>query len=96
MRIMLSLFMALWFTMANLTAGFGAETIKLPEHSSKGTVSVEEALQNRRSTRQFADRPPLGLGSGIVGVANDKAVAQALQLPQNDTPLLVMPLGYKQ
>ncbi len=23
MRIMLSLFMALWFTMANLTAGFG-------------------------------------------------------------------------
>jgi SagB-type dehydrogenase family enzyme len=57
MRIMLSLFMALWFTLVNLTAGFGAETIKLPAPVTKGTVSVEEALQARRSTKRFSNRP---------------------------------------
>jgi SagB-type dehydrogenase family enzyme len=56
MKVTLSLFLALWVTLVNLTAGFGAETIKLPGHSSKGTVSVEEALQGRRSNRQFAER----------------------------------------
>ena len=56
MKIMLSLAMALWFTLANLTAGFGAEAIKLPAPVTKGTMSVEEALQNRRSFRLFANR----------------------------------------
>jgi len=56
MKIMLSLAMALWFTLVNLTAGFGAEAIKLPAPVTKGTVSVEEALQNRRSFRLFANR----------------------------------------
>jgi len=224
MRIVLSLFMALWFTLVNLAPGFGAEAIKLPPPAKKGTVSVEEALQGRRSNRQFANRPlelaqisqmlwaadginspqgkktapaakaayaielyvvagergvtnlapgvyhylaadnalapvvqgelravvakacnsqawiekapvivvitgdyarcaakngeqkapmythmesgfvaqnlflqvgALGLGAGIAGGFNDKALAQALKLPQNDIPLLVMPVGYK-
>ena len=56
MKILLSLVMALGFTLVNLTAGFGAEAIKLPPPATKGTVSVEEALQNRRSTRKFANR----------------------------------------
>jgi SagB-type dehydrogenase family enzyme len=223
MKIVVSMTMAVWFTLANLTLGFGAETIKLPEHSTKGAVSVEEALQARRSTRRFVEksldltqvaqmlwaadginnpqgkrtapagraayainlylvvgergvtnlapgiyrylvpenslelvakgefRPAvvkasnsqawmaeapvmivitgdyarcavkngdkaqmfthmesgfvaqnlflevgaLGLGAGIVGGFNDKALAQAMKLPQNDIPLLVMPVGYK-
>ena len=56
MKIMLSVVMALWFTFVNLTAGFGAEAIKLPTPATKGTVSVEEAFQGRRSTRKFANR----------------------------------------
>ena len=56
MKIRFSLVMALWFTLVNLSAGFGAEAIKLPAPATKGTVSVEEALQNRRSTRSFANR----------------------------------------
>jgi SagB-type dehydrogenase family enzyme len=56
MRIRFSLVMALWFTLVNLSVGFGAEAIKLPAPATKGTVSVEEALQNRRSTRRFANR----------------------------------------
>jgi SagB-type dehydrogenase family enzyme len=56
MKITLSLLMALGFTLGNLTAGFGAATIKLPAPATKGTVSVEEALQNRRSIRKFANR----------------------------------------
>ncbi len=56
MKIMLSLVMALGFGLVHLSAGFGAEAIKLPAPVTKGTVSVEEALQNRRSTRKFANR----------------------------------------
>jgi SagB-type dehydrogenase family enzyme len=56
MKIMVSLFMALGFSLVNLTAGFGAEVIKLPAPVTKGTMSVEEALQNRRTTRKFANR----------------------------------------
>jgi SagB-type dehydrogenase family enzyme len=56
MKIMLSLVMALGLTLSNLTAGFGAEAIKLLAPATKGTMSVEEALQNRRSFRLFANR----------------------------------------
>ncbi|MGB8990586.1 MAG: SagB/ThcOx family dehydrogenase [Desulfobaccales bacterium] len=56
MKIILSLCMALWFTLAHLAASFGAEIIKLPPPAKKGTVSVEEALQGRRSMRLFAKR----------------------------------------
>ena len=57
MKNLFSLVMALGFTLGNLTAGFGAEVVKLPPPATKGTVTVEEALQNRRSTRKFANRP---------------------------------------
>ena len=56
MRIMLSLALALGFSLGNLTAGFGAQAIKLPPPATKGAVNVEEALQNRRSTRKFTNR----------------------------------------
>ena len=38
----------------------------------------------------------MGLVAGIAGWFNDKALPQTLKLPQNDVPLLVMPVGYKQ
>jgi SagB-type dehydrogenase family enzyme len=41
----------------NPTAGPGAEVIKLPPPALKGAVSVAEALQARRTVRQFASRP---------------------------------------
>jgi SagB-type dehydrogenase family enzyme len=56
MKTVVSLVMAWWFTLVILTAGFGAEVIKLPPPAKKGTISVEEALQGRRSTRRFANR----------------------------------------
>jgi SagB-type dehydrogenase family enzyme len=56
MKILVSLVMALWFALVHLTAGFGAEAVKLPAPATKGSVSVEEALQNRRSVRRFAKR----------------------------------------
>ncbi len=56
MKILFSLVMALGFTLVNLTAGFGVEAIKLPPPATKGTVTVEETLQNRRSTKLFAKR----------------------------------------
>ncbi len=36
--------------------GFGAETVKLPAPSHKGKMSVEEALMQRRTVRQFGNR----------------------------------------
>jgi len=56
MKIIVSLVMLLGLSLGNLTTGFGAQAIKLPPPATKGAVSVEEALQNRRSTRKFANR----------------------------------------
>ena len=36
-----------------------------------------------------------GLGAGIIGAFEDKALAQAVTLPPAHEPLLVMPVGYK-
>jgi SagB-type dehydrogenase family enzyme len=55
-KITLSLVMALWIGLVNVAAGFAAEAIKLPAPVKKGTMSLEEALQNRRSVRLFANR----------------------------------------
>ena len=63
MKIMLGLVMALGFALVNVNAGFGAEVVKLPPPAKKGAVSVEEALDGRRSTRKFANR---GLDLGQV------------------------------
>jgi SagB-type dehydrogenase family enzyme len=47
------------------------------------------------SQNLFLAAEALGLGAGIVGAFDDKALAQALNLPPAHEPLLVMPLGYK-
>ena len=43
----------------------------------------------------FLQVEALGLGAGIAGGMNDKALGQALKLPQANIPFLVMPVGYK-
>ncbi len=47
------------------------------------------------SQNLFLAAEALGLGAGIVGAFEDKALAQVLKLPQAHEPLLVMPVGYK-
>jgi SagB-type dehydrogenase family enzyme len=48
--------MAILGLMLASTPGLGAELVKLPPPSHKGTMSVEEALKARRTVRQFASR----------------------------------------
>lgn len=43
----------------------------------------------------FLQAEALGLACGIVGAFEDRALSQALKLPANHEPLLVMPVGYK-
>lgn len=47
------------------------------------------------SQNLFLAAEALGLGAGIVGAFDDKALAQVLRLPPAHEPLLVMPVGYK-
>jgi SagB-type dehydrogenase family enzyme len=47
------------------------------------------------SQNLFLAAEALGLGAGIVGAFEDKALAQVLKLPPAHEPLLVMPVGYK-
>jgi SagB-type dehydrogenase family enzyme len=47
------------------------------------------------SQNLFLAAEALGLGAGIVGAFEDKALAQVLKLPPGHEPLLVMPVGYK-
>ncbi|MGA9756101.1 MAG: SagB/ThcOx family dehydrogenase [Desulfobaccales bacterium] len=48
------------------------------------------------SQNLFLAAEALGLGAGIVGAFEDKALARVLNLPPAHEPLLVMPVGYKQ
>jgi SagB-type dehydrogenase family enzyme len=43
----------------------------------------------------FIQAEAIGLGAGIVGAFEDRSLAQALELPRDQVPLLVMPVGYK-
>ncbi len=47
------------------------------------------------SQNLFLAAEALGLGAGIVGAFEDKALARVLNLPPAHEPLLVMPVGYK-
>ena len=46
------------------------------------------------SQNLFLAAEALGLGAGIVGAFEDKALAQVMKLPPAHEPLLVMPVGY--
>jgi SagB-type dehydrogenase family enzyme len=45
-----------WLALAPAPSGFGADLIKMPAPSKNGKVSLEEALQARRSVRRYAAR----------------------------------------
>lgn len=47
------------------------------------------------SQNLFLQAEALGLGAGIVGAFDNRALAQVLSLPKAHEPLLVMPVGYK-
>lgn len=66
------------------TARYGERGVRYT-HMEAGNVS-----QN-----VFLAAESLGLGAGIVGAFEDKALAQVLKLPLGHEALLVMPVGYK-
>jgi SagB-type dehydrogenase family enzyme len=47
------------------------------------------------SQNLFLAAESLGLGAGIIGAFDDRALAEVLKLPPGHEPLLVMPVGYK-
>jgi SagB-type dehydrogenase family enzyme len=66
------------------TARYGERGV-MYTHMESGNVS-----QN-----VFLTAESLGLGAGIVGAFDDQGLSRALQLPRDQVPLLVMPVGYK-
>jgi SagB-type dehydrogenase family enzyme len=66
------------------TARYGQRGIRYT-HMEAGNVS--QTL--------FLAAEAIGLGAGIVGAFEDKALDQVLKLPPTHEPLLVMPVGYK-
>ncbi|MBW1991888.1 MAG: SagB/ThcOx family dehydrogenase [Deltaproteobacteria bacterium] len=48
--------MALLILLTSAALGQGKDVVKLPAPAHKGTLSVEEALQRRRTVRHFASR----------------------------------------
>jgi SagB-type dehydrogenase family enzyme len=66
------------------TARYGERGVRYT-HMESGNVSQNLSLAAEA----------LGLGAGIVGAFEDKALAQVLKLPPGHEPLLVIPVGYK-
>lgn len=43
----------------------------------------------------FLQAEALGMGAGIVGAFDDRAITHILKTPAHHEPLLIMPVGYK-
>jgi len=56
MKTIRSTLMALLILLTSAALGQGKDVVKLPAPAHKGTLSVEEALQRRRTVRHFASR----------------------------------------
>ncbi len=84
-----------WMTQAPVMVVIGAEYRRCTQRYGERGVMYTHMEAGGASQNLFLQAEALGLGAGIVGAFGDAALAQALKLPREIVPLLVMPVGYK-
>ncbi|MBM4301462.1 MAG: hypothetical protein FJ121_08000 [Deltaproteobacteria bacterium] len=77
---------------ASVPADFGGTGFQ-PVHQHRQDAG---ATMNFMEQNIFLQAGALNLGAGVAGGFKDKPLAQALKLPENAVPFLVMPVGHKQ
>jgi len=84
-----------WMAEAPVMVIIAAEYRRCTARYGERGVMYTHMESGHVSQNVFLMAETLGLGAGIVGAFEDKGLAQALKLPQDQVPLLVMPVGYK-
>ena len=84
-----------WMTQAPVMVVITGEYRRCTGRYGERGVRYTHMEAGNVSQNLFLAAEALGLGAGIVGAFEDKALAQAAKLPPAHEPLLVMPVGYK-
>ena len=84
-----------WMTHAPVMVVIAAEYRRCTARYGERGLMYTHMEAGHVGTNVFLQAEALGLGAGIVGAFEDQGLSQALQLPKDYVPLLVMPVGYK-
>ncbi len=84
-----------WMTQAPVMVVITGEYRRCTGRYGERGIRYTHMESGNVSQNLFLAAEALGLGAGIVGAFEDKALAQVLKLPPAHEPLLVMPVGYK-
>jgi SagB-type dehydrogenase family enzyme len=84
-----------WMTQAPVMVVIAAEHSRCTARYGERGLMYTHMEAGHVGTNVFLQAEALGLGAGIVGAFEDQGLSQALNLPKEQVPLLVMPVGYK-
>ncbi len=84
-----------WMTHAPVMVVIAAEYRRCTARYGERGIMYTHMESGHVGANVFLQAEALGLGAGIVGAFEDKGLGQTLQLPKEQAPLLVMPVGYK-
>jgi SagB-type dehydrogenase family enzyme len=84
-----------WMTHAPVMVIIAAEYRRCTARYGERGIMYTHMESGHVGTNLFLQAEALGLGAGIVGAFEDRGLGQTLQLPKEQVPLLVMPVGYK-
>lgn len=84
-----------WMTHAPVLVVIAAEYRRCAARYGERGIMYTHMESGNVGANIFLQAEALGLGAGIVGAFEDKGLGQTLQLPKEQVPLLVMPVGYK-
>jgi SagB-type dehydrogenase family enzyme len=84
-----------WMADAPVMVVFAAEFKRCTARYGNRGVMYTHMEVGHAGQSLFLQAEALGMGAGIVGAFIDKALSQALKLPREHEPLIVMPVGYK-
>ena len=84
-----------WMTHAPVMVVIAAEYRRCTARYGERGMMYTQMESGLVGANLFLQAEALGLGAGIVGAFEDKGLGQTLQLPKEQVPLLVMPVGYK-
>jgi SagB-type dehydrogenase family enzyme len=84
-----------WMTHAPVMVVIAAEYRRCTARYGQRGIMYTHMEAGHVSANVFLQAEALGLGAGIVGAFEDNGLGQTLQLPKEQVPLLVMPVGFK-
>jgi SagB-type dehydrogenase family enzyme len=84
-----------WMAEAPIMVVFAAEFRRCTDRYGQRGVMYTHMEVGHAGQNLFLQAEALGLGAGIVGAFEERALTRVLKLPLEHEPLLIMPVGYR-